>query len=73
MLTYKEEPYIDDKTGRKIVRITPVFSPSVCAIGEILFPFWEYFEDNESREEAISKAMNNAKETIISWGKNVSS
>ena len=66
MLTIDQSQYIDDKTGRTIVRFTPVLHTDCCASGELRFACWEVWADDsiQVQTDACKLAMQNAREVL---------
>lgn len=66
MLTMDQVERIDDKTGRKIIRFTPVLQTDCCATGSLRFACWEVFADDSLKEieTACSLAMANARQVL---------
>ena len=69
MICMEQTERIDDKTGRKIIRFTPVLHGDCCSTGMLLFACWEVWEDASLQEitAAARKAMANAREVLRNY------
>jgi hypothetical protein len=60
---------IDDKTGRRLVTFTPVFTPDCTASGSLRFAPWQAWEDDEDDvKRARDRSMANARTCLKAFG-----
>jgi len=71
-ITIEESRYVDDSTGRVVVRYTPFFLPDVTATGTLRFAHYEAWDDNYcEKESAKNHATENAITCMAMFGRKV--
>lgn len=55
-LIVRRERCQDDRSGRYIVRFTPIFNPDVCASGSLSFAFFEAWENEPAEVTRVELA-----------------
>lgn len=71
MLNMEQSERIDDKTGRKIIRFTPVLYGDCCATGTLRFACYEAWTDDSLQiiADAYRNAMANARSVLAEYAK----
>jgi hypothetical protein len=60
------------ESGRAYLKFVPEFVPDIRAQGFLTFACWEVWEDEpQAHQEAMDKAVANAKQTMIEFAKHL--